>query len=64
MEEVPATDEDLKLLSSDVGKKIIEALAKHAKLERQIYPDRPSRIGSRHRFVRPRGTDDGVRAGA
>ena len=35
-EEIPATDEDIKLLSSDVGKKIIEALSKHAKLERQI----------------------------
>jgi long-chain acyl-CoA synthetase len=35
-EEVPATEEDLKLLSSDAGKKIIEALTKHAKLERQI----------------------------
>jgi long-chain acyl-CoA synthetase len=35
-EEVPATEEDLKLLSSGVGKKIIEVLTKHAKLERQI----------------------------
>ena len=35
-EAVPATEEDLKLLSSDVGKKIVEALTKHAKLERQI----------------------------
>ncbi len=37
-EEIPATDEDLRLLSSDVGRKIIEALNKCAKLERQIYP--------------------------
>ncbi len=35
-EEAPATEEDLKLFSSDSGKKIIEALTKHAKLERQI----------------------------
>ncbi len=35
-EEVPATEEDLKLLSSDAGKNIMEALTKHAKLERQI----------------------------
>ncbi|MCX5678132.1 MAG: AMP-binding protein [Candidatus Omnitrophica bacterium] len=35
-EGAPATDEDLKMLSSDVGRKIIEALAKHAKLGRQI----------------------------
>ncbi len=35
-EEIPVTEEDLKLLSSDIGKKIIETLAKHAKLERQI----------------------------
>jgi long-chain acyl-CoA synthetase len=35
-EESPATDEDLKLLSSDVGRKIIDVLTKHVKLERQI----------------------------
>ncbi|MFA6141922.1 MAG: AMP-binding protein [Candidatus Omnitrophota bacterium] len=35
-EEAPATEEDLKLLASDIGSKIIEALAKHAKLERQV----------------------------
>ncbi|MFA5144337.1 MAG: AMP-binding protein [Candidatus Omnitrophota bacterium] len=35
-EEVPATEEDLKLLSDGAGKKIMEVLAKHAKLERQI----------------------------
>ena len=35
-EAAPATEEDLELLASDVGKKIIDALAKHAKLERQI----------------------------
>ncbi|MFA5145631.1 MAG: AMP-binding protein [Candidatus Omnitrophota bacterium] len=38
MEEIPATDEDLRLLSSGVGRKIIEALKKSAKLERQVYP--------------------------
>jgi long-chain acyl-CoA synthetase len=32
----PATEEDLEILSSDAGKKIIEVLAKHVKLERQI----------------------------
>ncbi|MGD0336857.1 MAG: AMP-binding protein [Candidatus Omnitrophota bacterium] len=37
-EEIPATDEDLRLLSCGVGRKIIEALNKHAKLERQVYP--------------------------
>jgi long-chain acyl-CoA synthetase len=36
--EIPATDEDLRLLSSGVGGKIIEALKKSAKLERQITP--------------------------
>jgi long-chain acyl-CoA synthetase len=38
MEEIPATDEDLRLLSCGVGRQIIDALNKHAKLERQIYP--------------------------
>ncbi|MCX5658024.1 MAG: AMP-binding protein, partial [Candidatus Omnitrophica bacterium] len=38
MEEIPTTDEDLSLLSSSVARKIIEALNKHVKLERQIYP--------------------------
>ena len=38
MQEIPVTDEDLKLLSSDVGRKIIEVLNKHTKLEKQIYP--------------------------
>jgi long-chain acyl-CoA synthetase len=37
-EEIPATDEDLRLLSSGVGRKIIEILKKSAKLERQITP--------------------------
>ncbi|MDD5195358.1 MAG: AMP-binding protein, partial [Candidatus Omnitrophica bacterium] len=36
--EIPATDEDLRLQSSDIGRKIIETLNKHTKLERQIYP--------------------------
>lgn len=35
-EETPATDEELKVLSSDVGRKVIEALKKHTKLERRI----------------------------
>ena len=30
-QEIPVTDEDLKLLSSDVGRKIVDALIKHAK---------------------------------
>ena len=38
MEEIPATEEELRLLTCDVGRKIIEALKKSAKLERQIYP--------------------------
>jgi len=38
MEEIPATDEDLRLLSSRVGRKIIEVLKKSVKLERQITP--------------------------
>ncbi len=38
MEEIPATDEDLRLLTFGVGRKIIEALKKSAKLERQITP--------------------------
>ncbi|MFA5351395.1 MAG: AMP-binding protein, partial [Candidatus Omnitrophota bacterium] len=38
IEEVPATDEDLRLLSTGVGRKIIEALNKYVKQERQIYP--------------------------
>lgn len=35
-EEIPATDEDLVLLSGEVGRKIVEALNKYVKLERQI----------------------------
>ena len=35
-DQAPATEEDLEILSSDSGKKVIEVLAKHAKLERQI----------------------------
>ncbi len=35
-EEIPATDEDLRLLSSGSGRKVIEALHKYTKLERQI----------------------------
>ena len=38
MEEVPTTDEDLRLLSCDLGRKIIEVLNKYTKLERQIHP--------------------------
>ena len=38
VEEIPATDEDLRLLASSVGRKVIEALKKSAKLERQIIP--------------------------
>ncbi|MEI8350560.1 MAG: AMP-binding protein [Candidatus Omnitrophota bacterium] len=38
MGEIPVTDEDLRLQSCSVGKKIIEALKKNVKLERQIYP--------------------------
>jgi long-chain acyl-CoA synthetase len=34
--EIPATDEEIRLLSFGVGKKIIEVLNKYAKLERQI----------------------------
>jgi len=37
-QEIPTTDEDFRLLTSDVGSKVIEALNKHVKLERQIYP--------------------------
>jgi long-chain acyl-CoA synthetase len=37
-EEIPATDEDLRLLSSGIGRKIIDVLNKQAKLEKQIYP--------------------------
>ncbi|MFH1189235.1 MAG: AMP-binding protein [Candidatus Omnitrophota bacterium] len=37
-EEVPATDEDLAILASDTGRKVAEALTKHAKLERKIGP--------------------------
>jgi long-chain acyl-CoA synthetase len=36
--EIPATDEDLGLLSLGVGRKIIETLNKYVKLERQITP--------------------------
>jgi long-chain acyl-CoA synthetase len=38
MEGIPATDEDLRLLSCGVGRQIIDVLNKYAKLERQIYP--------------------------
>jgi long-chain acyl-CoA synthetase len=38
MEEIPATDDDLRLISCDAGRKIIEVLNKYVKLERQIYP--------------------------
>jgi len=38
MEEISTTDEDLRLLSCDVGRKIVEALKKSAKLEKQIIP--------------------------
>ncbi|MDD5080360.1 MAG: 1-acyl-sn-glycerol-3-phosphate acyltransferase, partial [Candidatus Omnitrophica bacterium] len=37
-ENLPATDDDLRLLASVVGRKIIEVLEKSTKLERQIYP--------------------------
>ncbi|MDD5655284.1 MAG: AMP-binding protein [Candidatus Omnitrophica bacterium] len=37
-ENLPATDNDLRLLASVVGRKIIEVLEKSTKLERQIYP--------------------------
>jgi long-chain acyl-CoA synthetase len=37
-EEIPAADEDLRLLSSPIGKKIIETLDRFAKCKRQIYP--------------------------
>ncbi len=36
VEEIPVSDEDLKLLSSDVGGKAIEALSKHSKSGRKI----------------------------
>jgi long-chain acyl-CoA synthetase len=36
--EKSATDEDLELLSSDVGRRIIEVLNKNVQLEREIYP--------------------------
>jgi len=38
-EEIPVTGEDLKILSSGIGKKIIEVLGKEAKLERPIRLD-------------------------
>ena len=38
MGEIPATDEDLRLLTCGVGRSIIDALKKSAKLERQITP--------------------------
>jgi long-chain acyl-CoA synthetase len=38
IEEAPATSEDLRLLSCDVGRKIIEVLNKHVQLERPVYP--------------------------
>ncbi len=37
-EEIPATDEDLRLLSSGVSRRIIEALNKHVKVKRGISP--------------------------
>jgi len=37
-EEIPVTDEDLRLLTFGVGRKVIETLNKYAKLERQIIP--------------------------
>ncbi len=37
-EEIAATDEDLRLLSLEVGRKIIEVLNKSANAKRQIYP--------------------------
>ncbi len=37
-EEIPATDDDLRLLAGGVGSKVIETLNKYAKIERQIYP--------------------------
>ena len=38
MEETPSTDEDIRLISSGVGRGVIEALNKYAKIGRQIYP--------------------------
>jgi long-chain acyl-CoA synthetase len=38
MEETPSTDEDIRLISSNAGRRIIEALNKYAKIGRQIYP--------------------------
>jgi len=38
MEKIPATDDDLRLLTFGVGRKIIEVLGKSVKLERQITP--------------------------
>jgi long-chain acyl-CoA synthetase len=38
MEETPSTDEDIRLISSGVGRGVIEALNKYAKTGRQIYP--------------------------
>jgi len=38
MEETPSTDEDIRLISSDVGRRMIEVLNKYAKLEKQIFP--------------------------
>lgn len=39
VEEIPLADEDLKILSSDIGKKTIEALGKEAKLARPVRLD-------------------------
>ncbi|MDD5237436.1 MAG: AMP-binding protein [Candidatus Omnitrophica bacterium] len=38
IEDIPVTDEDLRLLTFGVGRKVIETLNKYAKLERQITP--------------------------
>jgi len=37
IDEIPATDEDLRLFASSIGRKIIEVLNKYTKLERQIF---------------------------
>jgi long-chain acyl-CoA synthetase len=38
MEETPSTDEDIRLISSGVGRGVIEVLNKYVKIGRQIYP--------------------------
>ena len=38
-EEIPTTDEELRLLTFGVGRKIVDALQKSVKLERPIHPD-------------------------